>query len=143
MTNRGGSPGEARRPIDQLARARALRERLEYSDARAVARAAVRALQRGSVAEPQLAEAQLLLGRLEEDLGDLTAAEDAYAAAVDAAELAPIPTRHVVRAQSGAQRWRPPEAPLAGQTPTELGWGPPDGSGRRPACIGTDGMMTR
>ena len=98
MTSRRELPGDAEGlPDDLLARSKALRGQLEYSEALAVARASVIAHQANSDSNPQLAEAQLLLGRLEEDLGDPDAAEAAYTAAVAAAELAPAPACHVVR----------------------------------------------
>jgi hypothetical protein len=92
MTSRRELPADAEGlPDDLLARSRALRGQLDYSEALAVARASVVAHQANSDSSPQLAEAQLLLGRLEEGLGNLDAAEAAYTAAVAAAELAPAP----------------------------------------------------
>ena len=78
----------ARVPADDLlAESRGLREQLEYSEALAVARAAVTAHQATGDSGPQLAESHLLCGRLEEDLGDLDAAEAAYLAAAAAREV--------------------------------------------------------
>jgi tetratricopeptide (TPR) repeat protein len=98
MTSRRELPGDAEGlPRDLLARSKALRSQLDYSEALAVARASVIAHQANSDSSLQLAEAQLMLGRLEEDLGDLDAAEAAYTAAGAAADLGPALSCHVVR----------------------------------------------
>ena len=101
MTNGRGRPrrGEGF-PGDPLAEPGRLRGRLEYREALAVARAAVTAQQASSDSTPRLAEIQLMLGQLEEDLGDPDAAEAAYNAAAAAAELAPIPVCHSVRVRA-------------------------------------------
>lgn len=90
-------------PDDLLARARRLRGQLEYSQALAVARAAVTAYQVTGDSRPQLAEAQLVVGQLEEDLGDPDAAETAYIAAAAAAEVAPAAACHSVRVRALAK----------------------------------------
>ena len=59
---------------DLLAESRKLRGQLAYTQALALARAAVTAHQAASTGGPQLAESQLMRGRLEEDLGDPDAA---------------------------------------------------------------------
>jgi tetratricopeptide (TPR) repeat protein len=70
---------------DLLAESRKLRGQLEYAQALTLARAAVSAHQAASACGPELAESQLMRGRLEEDLGDPGAAEAAYLAAAAAA----------------------------------------------------------
>src|SRR3984885_5349594 len=90
-------------PDDLLAESRGLRRRLQYSEALAMARAAVTAHQATGASGLQLAESHLLCGQLEEDLGDLDAAEAAYLAAAAAAEPAPLPGRHGVRVRALAR----------------------------------------
>src|SRR5580658_681641 len=68
-----------------LAGSRGFRERFEYSVALTMARAAVTAHQATGALGLRLAEGHLLCGQLEEDLGDLDAAETAYLAAAAAA----------------------------------------------------------
>jgi tetratricopeptide (TPR) repeat protein len=87
-------------PDDLLAQANRLRGQLEYSEALAMARAAVTAHQASGGSGARLAEAQLVLGQLEEDLGHPDAAEAAYTAAAAAAELAPAPISHSVRVRA-------------------------------------------
>jgi tetratricopeptide (TPR) repeat protein len=86
-------------PDDLLAESRRLREQHEYSEALAMARAAVTAHQATADSGPQLAASQLLRGQLEEDLGDLDAAEAAYLAAA-AAEPAPLAVWPSVRVRA-------------------------------------------
>jgi tetratricopeptide (TPR) repeat protein len=88
---------------DLLAESRRLRGQLNYSAALAVARAAVTAHHATGDSGPQLAEARLLLGQLEENLGDLDAAETAYLAAAAATELAPLPVCRGIRVRALAR----------------------------------------
>jgi hypothetical protein len=90
-------------PDDLLAESRGLRKRLEYSEALAMARAAVTAQATGALGL-RLAESHLLCGQLEEDLGDLDAAETAYlAAAAAAAEPALLAGCHGIRVRALAR----------------------------------------
>jgi tetratricopeptide (TPR) repeat protein len=90
-------------PDDLLVESRGFRERFEYSEALAMARAAVTAHQATGNSGLRLAEGHLLCGQLEEDLGDLDAAEAAYLAAAAAAEPAPLPGCHGVRVRALAR----------------------------------------
>jgi tetratricopeptide (TPR) repeat protein len=82
-------------PDDLLAESGRLRRQLKYSEALAMARAAVSAARAAGDSGPRLAESQLLRGRLEEDMGDLDAAESAYVAAAAA-----LPACHGVRVRA-------------------------------------------
>src|SRR5580692_7983262 len=87
-----------------LAGSRGFRERFEYSVALTMARAAVTAHQATGALGLRLAESHLLCGQLEEDLGDLDAAEAAYlAAAAAAAEPEPLAGCHGIRVRALAR----------------------------------------
>src|SRR6204780_4782932 len=90
-------------PDDLLAESRGLRRQLEYSEALAMARAAVTAHQATGNSGLQLAEGYMLCGQLEEDLSDLDAAEAAYLAAAVAAEPALLPGCHGIRVRALAR----------------------------------------
>lgn len=81
-------------PDDLLAESGRLRRQLKYSEALAMARAAVSAARATGDSGPRLAESQLLRGQLEEGMGDLDAAESAYVAA------AALPACHGVRVRA-------------------------------------------